>query len=437
MRIPQPHPRRASRRGSTLLFSLFIVVFVAGLILAFLQMGVSFNREQGARVEDEHAIFIAEAGLAEALVALRNGESGAIASQAAPATYADNGLVWVERADIGNDVMQLTSSAMTARGRASLELLVFHFMPQTFRAALFSDESLTLESNVMVDSFDSGGGPYNVQLAAGGGAFVSDGAIVQSNGDITLNSTVSVYGDVHPGPDGSVTYPGNSTISNTTQPMPEPRVMDPITVPVFPPAGDFLVPGATVATLPSGDYNFGRLAIANDSQLTITGPARIVVDDFGILSNSHLILDTLSGRVELYVADQAELRSNSTITTTSFSALDCAFYFTGGPTQNVLLRSNAEFYGTIYAPEGSVEIRSNFEVFGAVMADRITLNSNTQVHFDEALLGGGPGPEVFISSAWNPVGFPIQQLMTDRRDAALVLGLNRAALPMLANAHVP
>ncbi len=42
-------------------------------------------------------------------------------------------------------------------------------------------------------------------------------------------------------------------------------------------------------------------------------------------------------------------------------------------------------YGTIYAPNASVEINSNFELFGSVVARRVHLDSNCRIHYDESL----------------------------------------------------
>ena len=52
----------------------------------------------------------------------------------------------------------------------------------------------------------------------------------------------------------------------------------------------------------------------------------------------------------------------------------------------VELDSNAELYGTIYAPNAAIDIDSNFQLFGSVVARRVHLDSNAKIHFDESLL---------------------------------------------------
>ena len=101
----------------------------------------------------------------------------------------------------------------------------------------------------------------------------------------------------------------------------------------------------------------------------------------------------------------------------------------------VELSSNAEFYGTIYAPEATVSISSNFEIFGAVAADLIEVAANVKIHFDEALKDVPPDSEDFLGGAWSVVGFPRDDWMARRTDPFRLLGVDRADLPSPAEAH--
>ena len=107
------HRRRAqgSRRGSASVLALFVILLIGGLTVAFLQVGVSFNRSQSSRLEDERAFYLAEAGLEECLAALRGGGTGQVGTEDLPARMGD-GCFWVEVSDIGNDVLLAKSNAM-------------------------------------------------------------------------------------------------------------------------------------------------------------------------------------------------------------------------------------------------------------------------------------------------------------------------------------
>ena len=52
----------------------------------------------------------------------------------------------------------------------------------------------------------------------------------------------------------------------------------------------------------------------------------------------------------------------------------------------IALESNAELYGTLYAPNSRIDIESNFELFGAVMSRTLNISSNARIHYDENLL---------------------------------------------------
>ena len=142
--------------------------------------------------------------------------------------------------------------------------------------------------------------------------------------------------------------------------------------------------------------------------------------------------------IEFYTSGTFKVASNSTIVTTNKSAPDATLFFTGGPGQTVDLRSNSEFYGSIYAPDADVIVNSNFEVFGAVVADSITLDSNCKIHYDEALRNDPTlGDPRYVAGGWSRAPFRVQAFLVDRRDPFMLLGVAPAALPTPEAAHVP
>ena len=423
----------SGERGSVTVVALFVVILVSGLTVAFLQLGVSFNREQIRRVDDERALFIAESGLQESIHAMRMGGTGGIGTMAAPARFGD-GLVWVDVDDVGVALRRIRSVGMCGSGRVALEGLVFHYAAPLFTTALFSNQSFEIESGVFVDSFDSSLGDYASQLAASGTGYVDSGAITQSNGDVIVGSSVEVHGDIYPGKDESVEVPGSSDVSGALQPAAEDRDMPAVLTPSIPVTGPLSVPADGVTTLASGDHHLSALEVTSGT-FTIQGPARLVVDDFDLQSNTDLVLDSSTGPIEIYATGDFLLASNSSIMTTSQSAVGVSLFLVGGPTQVAELRSNSDFYGTIYSPEGTVDIRSNFDVYGSVAAEQLILNANVRVHFDERLSDPPPVPEEFFFTSWSVAGMPNSALATSRLDPYDLMGLDPAAMPSPANAY--
>jgi len=58
-----------------------------------------------------------------------------------------------------------------------------------FDAAIFSSVNLTISSQVLIDSFDSTLGTYASQV---NGGYAGDGAVVQSNGDVTVERSTKL-----------------------------------------------------------------------------------------------------------------------------------------------------------------------------------------------------------------------------------------------------
>lgn len=414
-----------------LYIALFVLIPIAALTFGLLRIGLSFNDEALSAVQDEQALFVAESGLVEAIQALKNDGTGNVASAAAPA-YFGRGAFWVERTDIGNKLLLLHSSGVYRGGRASIQSLVFYYVDSLLGTTIFSNRCLTIESNAFFDSFDSSLGTYASQVIGGA---AQDGVIIESNECIEVRSAVEINGDVHPGPGYDVDYPNSASISGALQSLEEPRTIDPVVVPVIPSSGPLTVGGNL--TLAAGDHHFDSVTNQVGSVLTIEGPARVVVGDWLLDSNTELILDTVGGPIELFVKGDFDQASNSMITTTVPAAANVRLNLVGGTDQVVDFRSNSEFYGVIYAPLATVNLHSNFEVFGTVIAEDITINSNVKIHYDESLIDSLGLPYSVDVATWNTTGFPIQALSRNRMDPFRVLGLDPEALPLPGDAREP
>lgn len=424
MKIRPLHDPRNARRGAVLAMSLLVMIPLAALTFALVTTATAFQNEKRTRTQDEQAYWLAEAGIDEGITALVGGGTGAVATQAAPA-YLGGGMIWVERDDIGNRLLRLSSHALFRSGRSSVEQLVFVDQEDMANTAIFSNMPLTMDSNVFIDSFDSALGTYASQVSGGR---AGEGAVIESNDVIGVDSAGEVYGDLHPGPESSVTMSSNVTLTGVTQPLPSNRTIPVEPIPVIPSLGSLVMVGTPV--YPPGDWGFADVEV--DGDVTIQGPARVVMDSLELRSNSSLTFDTATGPIELYVRNNLVLSSNSDIVTTAPAATEFTLNFYGA---HAVLSSNASFYGRIVAPYGTVEIRSNFEVYGAVLANEVMLASNTRLHYDQALLGLGATDPTYIRSTWSRIAFPVDALRVNRRDPFAILGLDPTALALPAQAH--
>lgn len=422
------------RRGTILIAVLVVVFTLGGLVMGLLQIGSSFHREQNSQEQQEVALQLCEAGLAEAIAGLRNGMTGTIGSQADPVRFG-NGLFWTTTVPAGNDILKVTAASMIGSARECTVRFVFHYSDSLFDTTIFANRSLEISSNVLIDSFDSDVSTYADLVAMSATGQGNKRAIVQSNSDIRLDSATELHGDAHAGKNSNLSKASNAKLTGSEELMPEDRILPPVIVPPIPMAGN-LVASGPADVLPPGDYGFVDIRTTVGSQLTITGPARIVVDDFLVRANSDLILDSAAGPIEFYVLGDLEFRSNSTVVTTDGSATSLTINLAGGAGQEAIFRSNGEVYGSIYGPGTSIDIASNFELFGAVAGEEIFLASNTQIHFDEALRASGTTVRYIEGNMVQGV-FPDPSLLRSRRDPFRLLGVDREALRTPSDAQQP
>ena len=86
--------------------------------LAAVRMTISSNRTTVASNDDREAMALAEAGLSEAMDAVRAGSSGQLGAMNWPVTMGE-GLFWVDATDLGNSRIQLVATGMLGSGRSA------------------------------------------------------------------------------------------------------------------------------------------------------------------------------------------------------------------------------------------------------------------------------------------------------------------------------
>ena len=86
------HSDLDGRRGSTLVTVTILLGTMTVLALIFLRVGQRIGQEQDASQESTRAALLAEAGISEAVEAIRAGKSGSFGSSEAPA-YLGGGVI--------------------------------------------------------------------------------------------------------------------------------------------------------------------------------------------------------------------------------------------------------------------------------------------------------------------------------------------------------
>jgi Tfp pilus assembly protein PilX len=433
----------ARRRGSVLIVALVALVGLMMVGAALARFSVSADQEVAGQEDDRAAFYLAEAGLAEGMVALRAGASGGVASQAVPAFQA-GGVLWVQATPLAGDQTRLVATAMSGAGRAALAVVVEEEgQAPLFRAVLNSKETLTMNADVIVDSYDSELGTYASQAvnvhAATGVVHANQKGHVASNEDILFNSGAKVFGDATPGPGYAVSYSTDNLVTGSDASAPEPFTFPPIVPPTTTSAGPLSIPVGATQSLPPGIYGFGDMTLNKAAKLTLTGPSTLVVDNFTGGKDARLYIDATKGPVTIFVQGNYAHFNNFASQPVGTSPMALAFMVQGN--SDVVFPSSSKVYGAYYVPNANVLFASSCEAWGSFAANRIDMSASMRFHYDESLAkhwetDGGSGKDPLRLLSWQQEAVPAA-LLSDRRDPFAILGTTPAALPSPADAWIP
>ena len=399
------------RSGSALVAVTVVVTAMAVTSLAVVQVGLSGVEEQANQLHRANAQYTAEAALAASMVDLQGGGNGVVFSDQAPLTLGQaSGFVGI--ADMGDGDFGLTASGSQGVTAFGAEVVTAQTITPFWQFGAFGDEGLTLDSNAMVDSFDSASGSYSATNGTGSNAYHNTLGTIGSNADISADGNVKIWGDAVAGPTGSVTLipSGNATLSGTASSAPAVKELPPIDVPGGTAVGSLNTNGDV--NVDSGDWVYEDLTIGGI--YTITGPANVVCDDLKLKSGAQIVVDDSSGPVTFYVENDFVMNSNTLISANSLDPAQVSFKLLSDNiidpatdidvTEDLIdFKSNAKFYGTIYAPNANLVIDSNFELFGAVASKVLHIDSNAQIHYDENLVNNDDD----VTVTWDVVGWRV------------------------------
>lgn len=164
-------------------------------------------------------------------------------------------------------------------------------------------------------------------------------------------------------------------------------------------------------TIGPGSFQYTSLTAKSRSGLTILGPCNLVITTgVTIHRGATWTFDATEGPIQVHALNDFRLHDDATIRTTVEDPARVTIYLTGvhdsadDRSPLVSLSSDAEFYGSLYAPDLSVMIANSFELFGRLEAGWVELANGARVHFDEHLASGelDPGADREVL-AWRPL----------------------------------
>ncbi|MCA8979121.1 MAG: hypothetical protein H6831_05945 [Planctomycetes bacterium] len=423
------------KRGSALVFSLMLVGIVTVTGMAMLQLHISRGRRQGQATDNKRAIYIAEAGIAEAYLAVAQGRSGNIASEAEPARFA-NGVFWVEAEDGDDGQVALRSTGLCRTGRFALSVVVERTFDPIASLGMFGGEEVIIGEGAVVDGYDSRvGQPQDLKTVLGSLLDVRGSARISSNGDVTVESGVStpttIHGNVQPGPGHAVIVEPGGTVTGSTLAGDSIVALPDLEMPVLSSAGDVSLSRESM-TFPSGEVRYGNVSIPTGKSLTLTGPSTVVLDNLRLPTGSELIIDTTEGVVTLFVGTSLQVAPGAKITNSTLDPVNFVLLVgaqdpvdvdgDGVLDEPVVFSPSGQYAGFVYAPYTDLVIPSDLHLMGGVVGESLTLEPGSRLSFDAALRS----TDITLSGlprlvAWRIVALPDVEIVNLREDPLLSL----------------
>ena len=241
-----------------------------------------------------------------------------------------------------------------------------------------TNSELLLRDHTLVDSFDSGVGPYDPTTNSG---LHGD---VGANGDVEIDYHSTINGNVQAGDDifneSAVTVTGTQT-RGLSRRSTDPGAPFPTVTPSVIPTGALTVPAGGTVTLSAGTYFYTNISMGNNATLLTTGGSVTIyvtgppVPETGRLANlgSNVTMGAHPG-TQLQIIAKSD---SSLVTLSDGSQRD----FLTWVTQDGFL-----FYGSLYGENTDIYLNYNSQVYGSIIGRTIHARSRTKIHFDQAML---------------------------------------------------
>lgn len=154
----------------------------------------------------------------------------------------------------------------------------------------------------------------------------------------------------------------------------------------------------------SGNYQLSSLEMNGHEELLVRGDTVLYITGEFSMSGNTAVTILPGASLRIYVAGDVSLSGNG-ILNLNEDATKFALYGLPSCTE-IDISGNAEFTGTIYAPQADLDLNGSgvtvYDVVGAVVAKTAKFNGNFQFHYDERL-GRVGGKAQFRVAYWSEI----------------------------------
>ena len=370
-KLMKTRPVFKKQRGYILMAMYLVIALISIFSLAYFTRNNAFIQSAERNRNKLIAFNMAEAGVDKALSTLsqpgHQNWTGTTAYQALDIDHVQGGYTVSVTTPSGHPDVRLiralgTAPNNTPTSRAyQASSIIAYAQPEAqsfFRYAVFAGNSIKLNGNATVDSYNSNNGAYGDTNTASNGdigvnSIAPDSVTLVGNATVNGNATVGPSGD----PNTVISTSGNASITGTLAAASQPTV-NAVPTTTMASSGALNISGNNTTTLGPGTYHYDSIKISGNGQLVFTGPVTIYVGgSVNISGNGIATQNNLPKNFRLYVTTATEVK----------------------------ISGNGDLYAGIYAPTSNIKNTGNGSIFGAVVCETYDQSGNGSIHFDEAL----------------------------------------------------
>jgi flagellar hook assembly protein FlgD len=249
----------------------------------------------------------------------------------------------------------------------------------TENTCVFAANKVTISGGSYVDSYNSLIGYYSGIHGSNGPV----GTNSPARGSITMNGGSKIYGDVWIGPDGDpesvIIMNGGAVIYGTMSALSSTRDM----TPAADPGGGTPTSFNKGTTLTSGTYRISSVSLSGNGTATIDGNVVLYVSGSISVSGKAKILILPGSSLTIHINGNMNISGGGIVnqnldphTLKIYGTLTCS---------GAKYSGNSAFYGSIHAPQASINISGGSDIYGSIVGKSVTISGNAAVHCDESL----------------------------------------------------
>ncbi|MFC1495547.1 hypothetical protein ACFL6W_09715 [Thermodesulfobacteriota bacterium] len=268
--------------------------------------------------------------------------------------------------------------------------------PFSFKYGAFSGSGkLTMKDDAYVDSYDSSVAPWSAATRLENGAI---GTNRTNNKSITVQDRTIVYGNAFSGvgsnPAKAIDVEKDADVTGSRSALSAAEIMTPK---VMPAGGgtpyDIILNNNDTQVLSGGPIRLDDLEIQDDAVLTISGDVTLYVEGMISVEDRGEIIVQAGGSLTIYADDEMVIQEDARLNV-------------GGNPGDFIVYGTVDFVElqfddrsisslAVYAPSAITRVLKEAEIFGSIVTNKINLEDDSKLHYDEVLgKGGGSGGQI-------------------------------------------